>query len=348
MIVVLKSDYTAEAMDRVSVCLREGGYTTHPIIGEEKTILLGIGGGEHAKVDLIDQLRGDPSVEEVIVITRPYKLVAREMRPEGTQITWPNAQVGGQDIALMAGPCTVESEDLLMETAAAVAQAGGGFLRGGAYKPTTSPYSFQGMGEEGLRMLRDAADAHGLRVITEVMDVRKVDLVASYADVLQIGARNMQNYDLLKEVGMSRVPVMLKRGFSAKIEEWLLAAEYICSAGNENVMMCERGIRTFETSTRNTLDLNAIPLLKAATHLPIIVDPSHGTGRRDLVPAMAKAAIACGADGLMLEVHPNPNKAIKDGSQTIGIDTFSTLIPELRLVAEAVGRSLRPAKAAVS
>jgi 3-deoxy-7-phosphoheptulonate synthase len=340
MIVVLRPEYTQSDMKRIMAHLQEVGLAPSPIIGEEKTIILGIGGSEHLKIDAIDQLRADTAVEDVLVITKPYKLVAREAKPNGTQINVRGAIVGGGEIAVMAGPCTVESEQQLMQIAEMVAETGAKFLRGGAYKPSTSPYSFHGMGVEGLALLKAAGQEYDLRVVTEVMDVRKVELVAEYADILQIGTRNMQNYDLLRELGSVRKPILLKRGMSAKVEEWLLAAEYVANAGNEQIILCERGIRTFETATRNTLDLNAVPLVKQLSHLPVIVDPSHGTGKRDLVGPMSKAAIACGADGVIIEVHPNPDHSIKDGSQTMTFDRFKKLIPELSLVAQAVDRSV--------
>jgi 3-deoxy-7-phosphoheptulonate synthase len=341
MIVVMKSGAQPSAIQEVSDRLLELGYQVNPIFGVEKTIIGAVGGSEHGKVDFIDQLRSYADVEDVILITKPYKFVAIESRPNRTVIDLGNGvHIGGNDVVTMAGPCTVESEEQLMETAEAVAKAGATILRGGAYKPSTSPYSYQGMGVPGLELLKDAGNRFGLKVITEVMDLRKVELVAQYADILQIGTRNMQNYDLLKEVGQSKIPVMLKRGMTAKIEEWLLAAEYIAAGGNDQIMLCERGVRTFETATRNTLDLSAIPLLKTLTHLPIIVDPSQGTGRRDLVGPMSKAAVACGADGLIIEVHPHPDHAIKDGAQSMTIPAFQQLMPELSQISVAVGRSM--------
>lgn len=343
MIVVLRQDHTQADLDHVIERLTELGYAANPIVGEEKTIVLGIGGGEHIKIDAFDQLKADDAVEDVLLITKPYKMVAREARRGGTVLNVRGATLGGTEVALIAGPCTVESEEQLFTVAEAVSRSGAKFLRGGAYKPSTSPYSFHGMGVPGLELLKEAGRRYDLRVITEVMDPRKVELVSEYADILQIGARNMQNYDLLREVGQASIPVMLKRGLSAKIEEWMLAAEYIASSGNEQIILCERGIRTFETATRNTLDLNAVPLVKSMSHLPVVVDPSHGTGRRDIVGAMAKAAVACGADGLMIEVHPNPDHAVKDGSQSMTIDGYLALIPKLRAVAEAVERSIAEA-----
>ena len=340
MIIVMRAGTPNTAVQAVSNQLSALGYSVNPIFGVEKTILGAVGAPELDKVDAADQIRGYEGVEDVVFISKPYKFVARESRPGRSKIDVRGVVIGGDEIVMMAGPCTVESEVQLMRTAEAVAKAGATILRGGAYKPSTSPYSFHGMGVPGLELLKEAGRRFNLRVVTEVMHVRKVDEVASYADILQIGTRNMQNYDLLREVGLTRMPVMLKRGMTSKMEEWLLAAEYIASAGNEQIMLCERGIRTFEPYTRNTLDLAAVPSLHALTHLPVIVDPSQGTGRRELVPPMSKAAVACGADGLIIEVHPDPDHAVKDGAQSITIEAFEKLMPELRKVAEAVGRSL--------
>jgi 3-deoxy-7-phosphoheptulonate synthase len=340
LIVVMRSGYSPTQFEEIKGRLLELGYQVNPIIGVEKTILAAVGGAEHQKIDALDQIRAYDFVEDVIFITKPYKVVAREYRKGRSFVDVGGVRVGGDEVVMMAGPCTVESEEQLDTTARAVSEAGATILRGGAFKPSTSPYSFQGMGVEGLRLLRSAANKHRLKVVTEVMDVRKVELVSEYADLLQVGTRNMQNYDLLKEVGMAKRPVLLKRGMSAKIEEWLLAAEYIASAGNENIILCERGIRTFETSMRNTLDLAAVPVVRAASHLPIIVDPSQGTGRRDIVPAMCQAAIAAGADGLIVEVHPNPDHAIKDGAQSMTIDAFTEMMPALRRISEAVERTM--------
>ncbi len=339
MIVVMKGGSSREQVQEVSDRLAELGYIVNPIFGVEKTVIGAVGGSEHDKIDAADQLKGYGGVEDVIFITKPYKFVAREYRGKKTVLDIGGVKIGGDEVVMMAGPCTVESEDQLFKTAAAVAKAGARILRGGAYKPSTSPYSFQGMGIAGLELLKEAGRRYNLKVITEVMHVRKVEEVSQYADILQVGTRNMQNYDLLREVGLSRTPVMLKRGMTSKLEEWLLAAEYIASAGNENIMLCERGIRTFEPYTRNTLDLSAVPSLNALTHLPVIIDPSQGTGRRDLVPPMSKAAVAVGADGLIIEVHPDPDHAIKDGAQSMTIDAFEELMPELRAIAGAVDRS---------
>jgi 3-deoxy-7-phosphoheptulonate synthase len=340
MIIVMQSGTPTDQIQAVEERLAELGYQVNPIYGVEKTVIGAVGGMEHEKIDAIDSLRSYPGVEDVLLITKPYKFVSREYQKSKTTIDVRGVVIGGDEVVMMAGPCTVESREQLFTTAEAVSKAGARILRGGAYKPSTSPYSFQGMGEPGLALLKEAAEKYDMRVITEVMDPRKVELVSSYADILQIGTRNMQNYDLLKEVGHTKVPVMLKRGMSAKIEEWLLAAEYVMSGGNPNVMLCERGIRTFEPSVRNMLDLAAIPLLHKLTHLPVIVDPSQGTGRRDLVETMSVAAVAAGADGLIVEVHPNPDHAIKDGSQSQTIPQYEAMVNKLARVANAVDRRL--------
>ena len=279
-------------------------------------------------------------VEKVMPVLSHYKLASREFHPEDTIIKVDGVRIGYRDIIVMAGPCSVESKEQIIEIARAVKKAGAMILRGGAFKPRTSPYSFQGLGEKGLKLLKLAKEDAGMPVVTEVMDTRNVGLVGKYADILQIGARNMQNYDLLREVGKSKQPVLLKRGLSATINEWLMSAEYIMSSGNPNVILCERGIRTFETHTRNTLDLNAVPAVKELTHLPVIVDPSHGTGRYSLVAPMSKAAVAAGADGLLIEVHNKPNKSISDAEQNISTKRFAGLMKELKLVAKAVGRNV--------
>ncbi len=339
MIIVMRSGSSQEQVDLISQRLEEVGYVVKPIIGVERTVIGAVGGMEHEKVDVIDQLRSYDFVEDVMIITKPYKFVAKEYRGQRTVLDVGGVKIGGDEVVMMAGPCTVESEEQLMETAAAVAKAGAKILRGGAYKPSTSPYSYQGMGIPGLELLKEAGRRYNLKVITEVMDLRKVELVAEYADILQIGTRNMQNYDLLREVGMTKVPVMLKRGMTSRFEEWLLAAEYIASGGNENIMLCERGVRTFESYTRNTLDISAVPVLHALSHLPVIVDPSQGTGRRDLVAPMCNAAVAAGADGLIVEVHPHPDHAIKDGAQSVTIEQFNAMQPTIQRVADAVGRT---------
>ncbi len=340
MIIVMRVGADRDQVEAVSDRLIEMGYKTNPIFGVEKSIVCAIGVPEYDKMEAADQLRSLDGVDDVVFISKPYKFVAKELRGK-TIVDVDGVKIGGDEVVMMAGPCTVESEAQLMLTAEAVAKGGAKILRGGAYKPSTSPYTFQGMGLPGLELLREAGRRFNLKVVTEVMHVRKVEEVCEYADILQVGTRNAQNYDLLREVGLAKKPVLLKRGMTAKLEEWLLAAEYIASAGNENIILCERGIRTFETHTRNTLDLSSVPALASLTHLPVIVDPSQGTGRRELVGPMSKAAIACGSDGLLVEVHPNPDKAIKDGVQSISIGTYEKLMPELSLVARAVGRNLK-------
>jgi 3-deoxy-7-phosphoheptulonate synthase len=273
-------------------------------------------------------------------ITEPYKLASRSFKTENTVIVIDDVRIGGDEVIIMAGPCSAESEEQVEAAAAAVKRAGAKILRGGAFKPRSSPYSFQGMGEEGLRLLRAAADRHNLKLITEVMDLSQIELIDRYADILQVGARNMQNFTLLRELGKSRTPVMVKRGISATIEEWLLSAEYVLAGGNPNVMLCERGIRTFETTTRNTFDISAIPVVQQLSHLPVIADPSHGTGRRDKVAPMARAAVAAGADGLIIEVHHDPDHALSDGAQSLLPQQFDRLMAELRIIAPAIGRSI--------
>ena len=340
MIVVMAAHATPEQIKDVEARIADSGYGVHPIYGEARTVIGATGVPESDKALYMESLEALPYVERVIGILRPYKFASRDVHPDGTVIDVRGVKVGGSHIALMAGPCTVETYEQTWESAVACKAAGATILRGGAYKPSTSPYSFQGLGEEGLKILKDIADKLDMRVITEVMDLRNVELVCRYADILQIGTRNMQNYDLLREVGKIKTPICLKRGMSAKIEEWLQAAEYVLLGGNPNVMLCERGIRTFETYTRNTLDLSAVPALKELSHLPVIVDPSQGTGRRSLVIAMTKAAVAVGADGLLIEVHPHPDKALKDGAQSLTREHFGQLVTDLRPIAAAIGRSL--------
>ena len=340
MIIILNKEATKEEIAEVEETLKGWGYGVHPIYGVERTVIGAVGVPGQDKEDAAAQLRALPHVEQVIFVLKPYKFVAREYKKEQTTIDVGGVKIGGNQVVIMAGPCTVESEEQLMTTARAVKAAGATILRGGAFKPSTSPYSFQGMGKEGLELLAQARKETGLKVITEVMHVRNIDLVAEYADILQIGTRNMQNYEILAEVGKVKKPVMLKRGMSAKIEEWLQAAEYIVMGGNNEVMLCERGIRTFEQYTRNTLDLSAVLAVRDLSHLPVIVDPSQGTGRSAMVPAMSKAAVAVGADGLIIEVHPHPEKAIKDGAQSITIPAYEQLMQELPALAKAVGRTL--------
>jgi 3-deoxy-7-phosphoheptulonate synthase len=340
MIVVMAAHATSEQIRDVEERILGWGYGVHPIYGTERTVIGAVGVPEADKLGYMEMLESLDYVERVIAILRPYKFVSRDYREETSTIDVRGVLIGGRKVAMMAGPCTVESYEQTLATAQSVKENGATILRGGAYKPCTSPYSFQGLGVEGLKILKDVSQQTGLPVITEVMDPRNVELVCEYADILQIGTRNMQNYDLLREVGRCRTPVMLKRGMWAKIEEWLQAAEYIFLGGNHAVMLCERGIRTFETHTRNTLDLSAVPAVKQLSHLPVIVDPSQGTGKWSLVGPMTKAAIACGADGLIIEVHPQPDKAIKDGAQSLTFDNFSQLMEECRPIVAAVGREL--------
>ena len=340
MIIVMAGKATPEQVQGVVSALEERGYGVHLSQGVEKTVIGAIGALDEEKMLVAQQLEVLPGVERVIPILKPYKLVAREFRPEGTVIEVGGIAIGGEQIVAMAGPCSVESREQVMEAAHGVKAAGATMLRGGAFKPSTSPYGFRGLEREGLELLREAGREVGLPVVTEVMDPRDVELVSEYAAVLQIGTRNMSNFMLLKEVGLSRKPVLLKRGLSSTIEEWLQAAEYIMLGGNYQVMLCERGIRTFETYTRNTLDINAVAALKELSHLPVIVDPSHGTGRWRLVSPAAKAAVAAGADGLLIEVHAHPERALKDGPQALKPDTFAKLMGELSLVAQAVGRTM--------
>ena len=338
MIIVLKPSATPEQINHICEKVKELGLTPQVSRGIERTIIGVI--GEESKLR-VQPLSVFPGVENVAPILKPYKLASREFKPENTEFTMDHhVVVGGKKIVVMAGPCAVESLERLRSIAKEVKKAGATFLRGGAFKPRTSPYSFQGLGEEGLKYLRQVADETGLLVVTEVMDTRQVELVSQYADMLQIGARNMQNFDLLKEVGMCKKAVLLKRGLSSTVNELLLSAEYLLSKGNFKVMLCERGIRTFETATRNTIDINAIPALKEMSHLPVLIDPSHGTGKRDYVVPVARAAVAAGADGIMVEVHDNPEEAKSDGEQSLYPAGFVAMMKELQAVAKAVGREV--------
>ena len=339
MLILMKADATPQDLSAVEARVRELGFAPNRIPGATR-VAIGITGNEGPlDAQLFANLGG---VAEAVAVSRPWKLVSREVKPDDTFVRLPGpggapAQIGGGHFGIIAGPCAVESREQIHATATAVQAAGARFLRGGAFKPRTSPYAFQGMKEQGLELLAEARAATGLPVVTEVMDTRDVELVARHADVLQIGARNMQNFSLLEAAGAQGKPVMLKRGLSATINEFLMAAEYILKQGNYQVILCERGIRTFETMTRNTLDLGSIPLIKRLTHLPIIVDPSHGTGDRQSVPAMARAAVALGADGLMVEVHPQPDRALSDGPQSLTPEMFAALMTSLRAIAEVVG-----------
>jgi 3-deoxy-7-phosphoheptulonate synthase len=337
MIVVMKPGATNAQIVNVTARIEQMGCRAHISEGKERTIIGIVGNGRPLDGEQIERMDG---VERTVPVLRPFKLASREFHPESSVFPINGVTVGGKKLVIMAGPCAVEGQEQLMEAARMVKSAGATILRGGAFKPRTSPYSFQGLGEEGLRYLAAARRETGLAVVTEVMAPEQVPLVTTYADILQIGTRNMQNYALLHAVGEAQRPVLLKRGMMSTIEELLMSAEYILSHGNERVMLCERGIRTFEPYTRNTLDINAVPLLKQLTHLPVIVDPSHGTGKWELVPAVSRAAVAAGADGLIIEVHPHPSHAMSDGAQSLKPDTFEQLMAELRAVALAVGRDL--------
>ncbi len=340
MIIVMRPFASDAEIEAVTALIASMRLASHVSRGSERTIV-GVVGISEDKETLLAQFAQLEGVESVVPISRSYKLVSREARGDRTIVRLANgAAFGGGELVIAAGPCSVESRDQVNLTADAVARAGAKLLRGGAFKPRTSPYAFQGLGEEGLKYLREAADRTNLAVVTEVLDTRDVELVARYADVLQIGARNMQNFGLLREVGGARMPVLLKRGLSATIEEWLMAAEYVYGAGSHDIVLCERGIRSYDPQTRNLLDLAVVPLLLSLTHLPVIVDPSHGTGVRTLVLPMSLAAIAAGADGLLVEVHPNPAAAFSDGPQSLTLPNFSDLMARLAPIADAVGRSL--------
>lgn len=339
MIVVMKVGAGKKQVEAVIQGVKNLGFRPHQIVGEDRVVVACIG-HEKKKTDLYD-LQSFDGVESILPISKPFKLASRETRKSATVIKIAEkVEIGGKRLCVMAGPCSVEGETQILETARAVKKWGAHLLRGGAFKPRTSPYDFQGLEEEGLKLLAKAREETGLPVITEVMGPEDVEVVERYADVLQVGARNVQNFSLLKELGQAKKPVFLKRGLSTTIREWLLSAEYILTGGNPNVILCERGIRTFETATRNTLDLNAIPVVKSQTHLPIVVDPSHGTGSWNLVIPMALAAVAAGADGVMVEVHPKPEEALSDGGQSLTFDRFHEMMGRLKLVAEAVGRLL--------
>jgi 3-deoxy-7-phosphoheptulonate synthase len=315
--------------------MEELGYRVHLSEGEERTIVGIIGNGRPLNRELIERMMG---VERTLPVLRPFKLAGRDFQPQDTVVTVNGVAIGGEQLVVMAGPCAVENREQLLETARAVKKAGARVLRGGAFKPRTSPYDFQGLGEDGLRLLAEAREEVGIPIVTEVMDPQLVPLVATYADILQVGARNTQNYALLHAMGEAQRPVLLKRGMMSTVEELLMAAEYILSHENEQVILCERGIRTFEHYTRNTFDINAIPVLKGLTHLPVVADPSHATGKWELVGPAARAAVAAGADGLMIEVHPHPEQALSDGAQSLKPERFESLMDELRQVAEAIGR----------
>ncbi|MBE3588723.1 MAG: 3-deoxy-7-phosphoheptulonate synthase [Thermoanaerobacteraceae bacterium] len=337
MIVVMQQDATEEQINAVVARLDRNGFQVHLSRGVERTIIGAIGDRTRLQGETLEAMAG---VEKVMPVLQPYKLASRAFHPEDSVVMVGDLAIGGEEIHVLAGPCAVESREQLLETARLVKAAGATILRGGAFKPRTSPYSFQGLEEEGLKLLAEAREETGLKIVTEVMDVRTLPLVAEYADILQIGTRNMQNFFLLREVARVDKPVLLKRGLSATIEEWLMAAEYIMSGGNQRVILCERGIRTFETYTRNTLDLAAVPVVKYFSHLPVIVDPSHAIGKWRFVPAMARAAVAAGADGLLVEVHPNPEEALCDGPQSLTPENFAAMMADLRQTAPVVGRRL--------
>jgi 3-deoxy-7-phosphoheptulonate synthase len=337
MIVVMEQGATEKQIEQVIDKLVFYGFSVHRSTGAVHTVLGGVGPTETCDPTEFEVLDG---VKECHRVMSPYKLAARPFKPEGTIVRFGEVAIGGGEVVVMAGPCSVESEQQIERSAEIAAAGGAKFLRGGAFKPRSSPYSFQGLGEEGLKMMRRAADRHGLLVVSEVMDHTQIAMMEPYVDLLQVGARNMQNFNLLRELGKSRRPVLLKRGISATIEELLLSAEYILSGGNYDVILCERGIRTFETYTRNTMDIAAIPVVHKLSHLPIVADPSHGTGRRDKVMPMARAALAAGADGLLVEVHPDPDHALSDGAQSLNPEQFTELMAQLRIIAPAVGRTL--------
>lgn len=337
MIIVLKKEASEQDIEKIVSKVREHGLEAHISRGVEK-IVIGVVGDDNKLINVpIESLN---NVEQVIRITKPYKLASRDFHPQNTVIDLGTVKIGGDEIAVIAGPCSVETKEQITHIAKEVKKYGANLLRGGAFKPRTSPYSFQGLGREGLELLKLAKEITGLPIVTEVLDVRDIDMVAEYADVLQVGARNAQNFPLLKELGKIRKPVLLKRGLSMKADEWVMSAEYIMLGGNYNVILCERGIRTFETATRNTLDINIIPVMKERTHLPIIIDPSHATGKAKYVPDMALASIAAGADGIMVEVHNDPENAWSDGDQSITPEQFGKMMEKLRLIAQVVGRKI--------
>ncbi len=337
MMIVMQEQATEDQIEEVTQSLSKLGFDVHRSTGALRTVLGAIGGNRTFDQRLVEVMDG---VSEVHRITEPYKLASRTFKPERTVVQIDDLRIGGDEVVVMAGPCSAETEEQVEETAAAVKKAGASVLRGGAFKPRSSPYSFQGLGEDGLKMLRGAADDQEMKLVSEVMDVSQIDLVGKYSDILQVGARNMQNYTLLRELGLTKKPVLLKRGISATIEEWLLSAEYILAGGNSDVILCERGIRTFESYTRNTLDISAIPVVHKLSHLPIVADPSHGIGIRDKVAPMARASLAAGADALIIEVHCNPDQAMSDGAQSLYPDQFDRLMGELRIIAPAIGRSI--------
>jgi len=339
MMIIMKPNATPEQVEGVIQVIKSLGLTPHLSQGVETSVIGAVGESHAIPTDRFEVLDG---VESVKRITQPFKLASRQFHPEDSVFPLDGFQVGGNDIAIIAGPCSIESRTQILETAQAVREAGANALRGGAFKPRTSPYAFQGLGEEGLEYLAEAREKTGMPIVAEIMSQTQLDLMVKYVDVLQIGARNMQNYNLLRSIGETRTTVLLKRGLSATIEELLMSAEYILAGGNRQVMLCERGIRTFETATRNTTDINAIPVLKSLTHLPVILDPSHSTGNADYVAAVARAAVAAGADGLIIEVHPDPAHALSDGKQSLKPEKFAELVKQVSAIAQVVGRRIAP------
>jgi 3-deoxy-7-phosphoheptulonate synthase len=338
MIVAMQENATEEQIYTVMEAMEEAGVDVHRTTGASQTILAAV--GSTATLDL-SKFEVLPGVLHVHRISAPYKLAGRAFRPEGTTVEFANgAKIGGEQVAIIAGPCAIENREQIFAIAECVKKVGGQFLRGGAFKPRSSPYAFQGLGIPGLQLMHEAAQANGLLTVSEVMEISQIEPMLPYTDIFQVGARNMQNFNLLRELGQVRTPVLLKRGIAATIEELLLSSEYIMAGGNYNVILCERGIRTYETSTRNTMDIAAIPVVKKLSHLPIVGDPSHGTGRRDMVPALSKAAVAAGADAILVEIHPNADKAASDAAQTMYLDQFEKLVGELRVIAAAVGRRM--------
>lgn len=337
MVVILENNATSEQVNNVKQHLEDFGFQIHESAGEQRTILGAIGvkpGFDIRKVRILE------GVADVYRVTSPFKLASKKFKEEKSVYKINDVEIGGNNIAVMAGPCSIESEEQIFKLAEVVAKSGAKILRGGAFKPRSSPYSFQGLGEEGLKMLRRAADEFGLLVITEVMQIDQIELIAKYTDIFQLGARNMQNFSLLKELSKSEIPVMIKRGLAATIEEWLMSGEYVLAGGNNNVILCERGIRTFEPYTRNTFDLSAIPVVHKISHLPVVADPSHATGYRDQVPPMARAAVAAGADALMIEIHHDPENALSDGPQALLPDVYLQLMKELNAIATAIGKTI--------
>lgn len=342
MIIICETKATETQIAALQQKIREAGLDVHRSDGVEHTILGVVGNRNRLDTEAVSMM---PGVRDVVLVSTPYKLASREFHPEDSVVRVGEASlVGGMEIAVMAGPCAVESEEQIEASAEFVAASGARILRGGAFKPRSSPYAYQGLGMEGLKLLRQAADRHGLGVVTEVMTIEQIEMISEYADLLQVGARNMQNYPLLTALGHAGKPVLLKRGMSATIQEWLMSAEYILTEGNPDVILCERGIRTFETATRNTLDLSAVPVIKHLSHLPIIVDPSHGVGNRRFVASMTRAAVAAGADGIMIEIHPNPDKALSDGPQSLTFEEFGLMMNRCRIIATTIGKRLGKAK----